>query len=86
MMMSRSRTIGRKLVERELTPRAFRHGKPIVMEKDFNPTEYGPGEVGVRKSNTLMVANGPTILHGLINGGSDSGSRASEPNWWKEEK
>lgn len=80
------RTIGRKLVERELPARAFRHGKPIVMKEDFNPAKYEPGEVGVRKSNIVKVANGPTIMRGLINGGSEAGSLACEPGWWKEEK
>lgn len=79
-----SNIIKQKLVERELPARAFRHGKPIVMEADFNPAEYEPGEVGVRKSNMLKVASGPTIKKGLINGAGEGGAFAAAPGWWKE--
>ena len=76
--------IKQKLVERELPPRAFRHGKPIVMLANYNPAEYEPGEVGVRRSNMLRVASGPTIKQGLINGAGEGGAFAAAPGWWKE--
>lgn len=73
----------RPLVEVELPPRKSRHGKEQVMLADYlkNPGAFDPEEVGIRRSNRLRVASGPTIKKGLINGGVDKGIA---PTWWKE--
>jgi hypothetical protein len=83
---SNSDIVKQKLVQVELPPRAFRHGKPLVMAADLDlrlPNGgFDPGEVGIRKSNTALVAAGPTRKRGLMNGGVN---RGTEPAWWKEQ-
>lgn len=81
-----SNVIKQKLVERELPPRRSRHGKEQVMLADYlkNPDEFDLAEVGIRSSNMLKVASGPTVKRGLINGAGEGGAFAAAPGWWKE--
>ena len=78
----RVRTISQRIVEVELPERKFRHGREQVMLVDFlkNPKAHQPGTFGIRKSNRLTVAAGPTIMKGRLNGGG------AEPAWWADHK
>ena len=49
-----------------------------------NPEAFDLTEVGIRRSNMLKVALGPTVKRGLINGAGDGGAFAAAPQWWKE--
>jgi len=73
------RTIKQPLVQVELPPRKSRHNKEQVMARDFNPEVHDLAEVGIRRTNMLHVAAGPTVKKGLKNGGVDHGIR---PDWW----
>lgn len=70
----------RRLVEKNLPPRRERHGRPVVMLADFmaNPKAFEYTRVGIRRSNTLRVANGPTVRHGRTNDHEDPTA------WWVE--
>jgi len=81
------RTISRPLVQVELPPRKSRHGKPIVTPDEFvagvRAGTIEPREVGIRMSNRLHVAAGPTQKKGLKNHGVSMGI---VPDWWKEKQ
>jgi len=80
-----SKTIKQPLVEVELPPRRSRHGREQVMLADFlkNPGAYAdPDEpIGIRVSNRMRVAAGPTQKKGLKNHGVSVGI---VPDWWKQ--
>ena len=54
------------------------------MLDEFDPKIHDLDEVGIRRTNTLKVATGPTVMKGRINGAADSGALSAEPEWWKE--
>jgi len=86
-----SMRIKHKLVEVELLPRKSRHNKLVVMARDYDPLTMSSDEVGVRRTNTLRVANGPTQKKGLLNLPPASPEKHKpdvyadqRPGWWKE--